>query len=106
MTSGHVGFNGLSNSITVFSRLTVHDCYSDHLDWKNSSLHEATPINYLHRIERACEQATPTLSDRAIIIDSLSTILDFHSTSHVCRLLHQLGERINSVLSLDHSECR
>lgn len=82
--------------------MAVHDCYSDHLGWNSSSqsgpapLHEATPISFLHRIERTHGQATPTpkgmQSDYAIIIDSLSTILEFHTTSHICRLVHQLGE--------------
>ena len=74
----------------LYSRLTIHDCFTDHLGWRNGSgpapLHEATPTSFFSSMG----EATPP--DCPVIIDSLSTLLEFHPTSHVCRLLHQIGE--------------
>ncbi|CAI8038431.1 Elongator complex protein 5 [Geodia barretti] len=47
-------------------------------------------------------EATPP--DCPVIIDSLSTLLEFHPTSHVCRLLHQIGRRCGLVVCLLHSD--
>ena len=62
-------------------------------------LHEATPSRFLQEMDsRELGQATPTREGRgartdcAIVIDSLSTLLDYHTTPHVCRLVHELGE--------------
>ena len=73
-------------------RLTVHDCFTDHLGWRTGSgpapLHQATPTSFT----AAVGEATPTKwSDCVVVIDSVSTLIDFHSLSHVCHLLHQLG---------------
>jgi hypothetical protein len=73
-----------------YSRLTIHDCFTDHLGWRNGSgpapLHEATPTSFITSMGEA------TTPDCPVIIDSLSTLLQFHPTSHVCHLLHQIGE--------------
>ena len=80
--------------------MTVHDCCTDHLGWGSGTgsgpapLHEATPSSFLHELSAKGQGAggqRVTVSDCVVVIDSLSTLLDFHPTPHVCQLVHQLG---------------
>lgn len=75
--------------------MTVHDCYTDHLGWGSGSgpapLHEATPSSFLHEIIAKGHGQEVNASEYAVVIDSLSTLLDFHTPAHVCQLIHQLG---------------
>lgn len=91
--------NGVSHDLV--QRLTIHDCYTDHLGWRKKSspapLHEATPTSITNELK-----TTPTHT--AIVIDSVSTLLHFHNTVHICRLVHQLGRECGLVVGLLHSD--
>jgi hypothetical protein len=85
----------------VAGRLTVHDCCTDHLGWGGgpspAPLHEATPTSFLNEVGGASGES-------AVVVDSLSTLADFHSPVLVARLLHLLGRGCGLVVGLVHSD--
>ena len=84
------------NQLLVY-RITVHDGFSDPLGWdadRNSSSQTLFCLKNCSAqslIDSLGEKPPPLREDRAVVVDSLSSLLLQQSPAAVCRMIHALG---------------
>ena len=81
------------------TRITVHDGFSDPLGWDTNT----TPPSLVHLNNCSAQSFIDSLGEkpqrdyRAVVLDSLSSLLLHQSPAAVCRMVHALGESAITV---------
>lgn len=94
------------------TRITVHDGFSDPLGWDTNT----TATSLFHLNDSSAQPLINSLGekspkqDRAVVLDSLSSLLLYQSPAAVCRMIHTLGEsatgRVVGILWCMHKKCQ
>ena len=83
------------NQLLVY-RITVHDGFSDPLGWDADKNSSSQTLVYLKNCSTqslidSLGEKPPLKEDRAVVVDSLSSLLLQQSPAAVCRMIHALG---------------